>query len=138
MTVSEWITLGSVLAALISSALTVYVKSKQTRLELEVETAKVTAVARIDETKTILEAWKEINTGHKVEIASLKSELKDERTQHQQCARQAARQEGQLAALLNAQPQYAPDHTNRQPTEMKIENATVENVTLTNAEENAK
>lgn len=125
MTVSEWITLGSVITALVSAGLTAYVKSKQSRLEYEVEAAKTATTARIDETKAILEAWKEVSKDKDVRLARLEKELGDERSQHRICMGQASRMEGQLAALLNAQPrqlQSAP------PTEMHIDRAVVDTV----------
>lgn len=148
MTTNEWITVGSVLVTLVSSTLAVYIKLRQTKLETEVESAKVATASRIDETKAILEAWKEVSRDKNIELASIKAdraaevaalkvELREERSQHQQCARLASRMEGQLAALMNTQPQYSQGHPKQQPSgDLHIDHVTVE--TLTSPEDPTK
>jgi hypothetical protein len=142
LTTEQIIAFASMGVALVSSVLAVYAKSKQTRLETSVKTATVTAQAKVDEVKVLFEQWKEISRDKDIRITRLETELKDERHQHGECSRKASRMEGQLAALMNTQPQYPQGHPQQQPmpqlgpaqaTELHIDHATVENVTVDGA-----
>ncbi len=96
----------------VASAIAVLARIKQSKLESTVALAGVATTARIDETKAVMDAWKEVSEQNraatmdvKEELKIVKTELKIEQEHRHTCEIELAELRGKIDVLMGVQAQ---------------------------------
>ncbi len=94
----------------VASAIAVLARIKQSKLESTVALAGVATTARIDETKAVMDAWKEVSEQNraatmdvKEELKIVKTELKIEQEHRHTCEIELAELRGKIDVLMGVQ-----------------------------------